>query len=401
LNILYLCHRIPFPPDKGDKIRSFHQIDYLAGRHRLHVATFLDSPEDERHVPALRERCASLSVVRRGRARSMTQAALALLTGRSLSVEAFHSAGLSRSVGRMLREERIDVALVFSSAMAQYVSRDTTVPHVIDFVDADAEKWSAYAATSPAPKSWIYRLEAGRLRRYDARVGATSRRAVVVSAKEAEIFRGYDPPCDPAVITNGVDTDYFQPRSKSSATLPRLVFVGMMDYRPNADAVTYFAETIFPLIRGRVEDASFAIVGRNPSSAVRALASQPGVEVTGAVPDVRPYLETASVAVAPFRISRGLQNKVLEAMASGLPVVGTEVAFQGVSATPADGIEIADTPEAFAEAVTRLLRDPALRERRGSEARAYVERRHRWNEHGAALEAILQQACDPQGSRKS
>jgi len=393
VNILYLCHRIPFPPDKGDKIRSYHQIDDLARRHRLHVVTFVETDADERHVPALRERCASLSVAKRGRLGTAARAALALATRQPASVRCFHSIELERAVGRILATEPIDLVFVFSSAMAQYALAWKQGPRVIDFVDVDSEKWSAYAETTRGPMAWVYRLEAERLRRYDLAVAHAFDRSIFVSPAEGDLFRrlGAEGPID--VIPMGVDLDAFRPADATEASgIPEIVFVGMMNYFPNVDAVTHFAIDIFPLVQKSVPDARFTVIGRSPSGPVRALANQHGVAVTGSVEDVRPYLRRAAVAVAPFRISRGMQSKVLEAMASGLPVVGSSLAFQGIPAGEEGGVESADTPDAFSAAVIRLLQNPALRLARGERARAYVERHHRWSDQAVALEALLRQS---------
>lgn len=388
MNILYLCHRIPFPPDKGDKIRSFHQIEALGARHRVHVATFLDSPEDERHVPELRERCASLVVDRRTSTTNLTRAAGALLTGDAFSVACFRSSRIARGVGRMLQEEGIDLALVFSSGMAQYVERAEGIARVIDFVDVDSEKWRAYAARDRGPLRLIYAREADLLLRHDARIAHTFDQSLFVSETEAALFRERTGAANVAAIPMGVDLDYFAP-APEPATDPVLVFVGMMSYMPNVDAMRFFVGEVLPLVRRDVPDVKLHIVGREPAAAVRDLAHPPDVVVTGAVPDVRPYLREAAVAIAPFRVSRGMQSKVLEAMASGLPVVGTRLAFQGIPAQSEDGVEAAEGAEALTAALTRLLRDPAARRDRGARARRYVELHHRWADHGEALDHLL------------
>lgn len=391
MNILYLCHRIPFPPDKGDKIRSFHHIESLGARHRVHVATFIDSAEDERHVPELARRCASLCVDRRTAMTNLGRAAVALLTGEPFSVACFRSRAVARGVERVLREERIDLALAFSSGMAQYVEHTLGIARVIDFVDVDSEKWRAYAARDRGPLGWIYAREADLLLRHDARIARTFDRSLFVSETEAALFRERTGAANVSAIPMGVDLEYFHPTAEPPHH-PVLAFVGMMSYMPNVDAMRFFVEEALPLIRRQVPDVRLLIVGRDPTPAVRALADPPRIEVTGGVPDVRPYLRQAAVAIAPFRISRGMQSKVLEAMASGLPVVGTRLAFQGIPAGEGDGIQTAERPEDLAAAIVRLLEDPAQRSARGERARRYIERNHRWADHGEALEALLAEA---------
>jgi sugar transferase (PEP-CTERM/EpsH1 system associated) len=394
VNILYLCHRIPFPPDKGDKIRSFHQIEYLSQRHRLHVACFVDAKDDLKHVPALARYCASLEAVYRSRRSADIQALLALPGSRPLSVAAFHSRELARRIERRIATERIDLAIVFSSAMAQYVPGKTDFPVIVDFVDVDSEKWRVYADFKRWPLSWIYRIEAARLRRYEEGVARACDRSLFVAEREAEFFRELLPGARVGVIPNGVDLEYFRrPSSERRPTGPPcIVFVGMMDYFPNVDAVTYFATRIFPLVLKASPDARFRIVGRNPTRDVSRLAARTNVEVTGAVPDVRPFLAEASLSVAPFRIARGVQNKILEAMAMEVPVVGTPTAFQGIAARAEDGVRIAEMPEGIAAAIVDLLRDEAARRDCGERARRYVEQSHRWTDHGVALSTAIDEA---------
>jgi len=399
VNILYLCHRIPYPPNKGDKIRSFHQLQHLSRNHRLHVACLIDAEEDRAHVAALRPYCASLDAVWRGGVGANLRAARALFGKGSLSVAAFHSPDLERRIERILRSEAIDVAIVFSSQMGQYAPPQAGVPTVVDYIDVDSEKWRVYAERKPWPLSWLYRIEADRLQRYEWELARTHDESVFVAENEADVFRRSAAGVRARAIPNGVDLEYFTrpaggPERAKSAGDHAIVFVGMMDYFPNIDAVSYFAEEIFPLVLEETPAALFRIVGRNPGKRVRDLARRRNVEVVGSVPDVRPYLADAAVSVAPFRIARGLQNKVLEAMAMEVPVVGTKIALQGIEDGPDDGVRVEDNPVAFAHAVTAFLRDPGARREAGRRGRKFVERHHRWQDHGIALEALLSEVVE-------
>lgn len=394
MNILYLCHRIPYPPDKGDKIRSFHQIEHLARSHRLHVGCLIDAEEDRAHVAALSPYCASLDAVWRGAAGANLRAGLALFGKEPLTVAAFRSAELARRIHARVRAGGIDAAIVFCSAMAQYLPADAGIPTIVDYVDVDSEKWRVYAEMKPWPLSWLYRIEADRLQRYERALAGTYDESVFVAEKEADVFRRGAEGVHARAIPNGVDLDYFRRTEPPSEESRALVFVGMMDYFPNIDAVCYFAEEIFPLVLAQTPGAVFRIVGRNPGKRVRDLSRRPGVEVVGAVPDVRPYVAGAAVSVAPFRLARGLQNKVLEAMAMEVPVVGTSMAFQGIAAGPEDGIRMEETPAAFAAQVTAYLRDPASRREAGRRGRRFVEQHHRWQDHGRALEALLSEVVE-------
>lgn len=400
MNLLYLCHRIPYPPNKGDKIRSFHQIRSLSARHDVHLVTFADELGDLAHRDALRALCRSVDVTFRNPRTALVRAGLAAATGEALSVAAFRSAALRRAVDSVLARETIDAVIVFSSTMAQYVPRPAPGPVVLDMVDVDSEKWRAYGSILRPPRSWVYRLEGERLARFEDRVGNDCDHCVVATRAEADLLRGrIRKPV--SVVPNGVDLDYFHPVAGERATggEPAIAFVGMMDYTPNEDAVHFFSHEVLPIIRTSIPEATFRIVGRNPTGRVRDLARLPGVEVTGGVPDVRPYVAGSSLTVAPFRIARGIQNKVLESMAMGRPVVGTTLAFQGLSATESDGIRMADRPEEMARAIVSLLRDQGLAERCGAESRAYAEREHRWDAHVAAIESILEESSRPARQR--
>lgn len=397
MNILYICHRIPYPPDKGDKIRSYHQVVELSRRHRVHVACLIDAREDFAHVEALRKECASVDAAPRGALGSALRAALALLTGGSLSVAAFRSSALRRAIERRAERDRPDAVVVFSSAMAPYASPLNGTPRVLDLVDVDSEKWRDMAERSSFPLSWIYRVEAARLAREEARYAAGFDRALLVSDQEAALFRERGGDGSIEVIANGVDLDYFTPRAPRSPGERScgVVFVGVMDYWPNVDAVITFCDHVLPRIAHVIPDVTFTIVGRNPVNRVTALARRPGVTVTGTVPDVRPHLAGATVAVAPFRVARGIQNKVLEAMASGVPVVASRVGAQGMRIGPDDGVFVSDDPEAQAGEIVKLARDHAHWARRSGEGRRFVERAHRWDEHGAALNRLLEEIRRP------
>jgi sugar transferase (PEP-CTERM/EpsH1 system associated) len=278
-----------------------------------------------------------------------------------------------------------------SIASCEYVRHISTIPKIMDFVDADSGKWRLFADHHPRYLAWLYRLEADRLSQYEEAVANAFEWSVFVSTEEAESLRQRVHNRTIVVIPNGVDVDYFAPGEAHSATskLPVVVFTGAMDYFPNVDAVRYFCREMLPLIHKALPETQFYIVGRQPTRQVRALGQQQNVMVTGWVPDVRPYLARARVAVAPLRIARGVQNKILEAMAMGVPVVSTSVALQGIRATAEDGIRIADTPQHFAQEVLSLLQNPVLQRQCAFQVRRYVLKHHRWEEHGASIMSLL------------
>jgi sugar transferase (PEP-CTERM/EpsH1 system associated) len=395
MNILYIAHRIPYPPNKGEKIRAFHQIRFLSRNHRVHLACMVDDREDLKYMEVLKKYCVSVDAVYRSKTLAKFQALLGLFRKQPLTMSAFYSGELQDKITQKLRSEKIDRILVFSSVMAEYVWRALGIPRIVDFVDVDSAKWQLFSERSYFPFSWIYRIEASRLARYEEKVTRTFDHSIIVSDKEAELFKSRVNGQPLSVIPNGVDLDYFSPKlneimeSKQSI----LIFTGMMDYFPNIEAVQFFCDSIFPTITKVLPQVQFYIVGRNPTWQVRRLSNRPQVIVTSSVPDVRPYLAKATVSVAPFRTSRGVQNKVLEALAMGLPVVGTSLAFQGMKTTVSDGIRIADDPEKFGREVLSLLTDSDLQRQCSIQARKYVEQYHQWQDHAACLETLLQKAC--------
>ena len=393
-NLLLLVHRIPYPPNKGDKIRSYHLLKHLAGHYRVHLATFVDDEDDWQHVPRLKALTASAHFAplhpRQARVRSLG----ALLGNRSLSLDYYRDAGLRRWVDETVRREGITRIVVFSSAMAQYAEAYPHATRVVDFVDVDSDKWRQYAEKKSWPVSMLYAHEARQLLAYERRVARECDAALFVSEPEAELFRKLAPESAARTghFSNGVDTVYFSPEgghaNPYAAGEQALVFTGAMDYWPNIDAVAWFAEEVLPAVRARHPQAVFYIVGARPASEVQELAALPGVVVTGTVPDVRPYVAHATLCVAPLRIARGIQNKVLEAMAMARTVVVSPQALEGIQAEPGRELLLAADAQAFTAAVNGALDRPDAAI--GAAARATVEHLYGWNSHLAQVCALLE-----------
>ncbi len=340
--LLFLAHRIPYPPDKGDKIRSYHLLRHLAERYRVHLGAFVDDPEDWQHAGTVEQLCAETRLVPLRPALARVRSLRGLLTGQALSLPYFHDRRMAAWVRSVLTRGDVRRVLVFSSAMAPYVlhERRPGLRRVLDFVDVDSDKWRQYAARKRWPLSAVYRREARALLRFERTAAREFDSSVFVSAAEAKLFRRLAPEAAQRVthVENGVDTAFFAPDREYpdpyEGHRDTLVFTGAMDYWANVDAVTWFARELLPRIRGSWPEAQFTIVGSRPADAVRALDRLPGVTVTGRVPDVRPYLAWARAAVAPLRIARGIQNKVLEAMAMARPVIVTPEALDGLEYGP-------------------------------------------------------------------
>ena len=402
-DLLYLVHRIPYPPDKGDKIRSFHLLEGLASQYRVHLGTFVDNAHDWEYADALKQWCASVELRPLVSWRATLRSARGLFTGEPLTDPYYCDAAMHAWVRATLARERIRAIVVLSSAMAQYVPDAQTrgTRCVVDFGDVDSDKWLQYSTSARWPMSWVYRREGLRLEQREGHIARMSHASVFVSHAEAEHFRRLHPDTRQRVyaVPNGVDATRFSPAhplyTPYSPDERALVFTGAMDYWANVDAVSWFARDVLPAIRAREPRARFWIVGSNPTAAVRALAALEGVSVTGRVPDVRPYLRHATFAVAPLRLARGVQNKVLEAMAMACPVLATSAATRGIDAATPPGVVIADSAESLAQEALALLEADDLASR-GTAARRYVTERFDWDASRRAFLALL--TAEPGGS---
>lgn len=392
-NLLYVVHRLPYPPDKGDKVRSYHLFRHLAARHRVFLGTFVDDPDDLRHLPQVRSMCAGLHVVRLDPRRARLASLAGLATGKALTLEYYRDAGLARWVRDTVKAERIDAALAYSSSVVPYIE-DLGVPTLVDFVDVDSAKWDAYAERHAWPVSWLYRREGERLLAYERAAAARAGASFFSTEKEAALFRRLAPECADRVegMDNGVDAAMFSADpargSPYAAGEIPVAFTGAMDYWPNVDAVTWFAAEVLPGLLARFPTLRFHVVGRNPAPAVRALAGA-NVDVTGTVPDVRPWLQHAAVVVAPLRLARGIQNKILEAMSMGRPVVAAADCAAAMRAVPERDLLVAGDAQGFVKQVAALLDDPARAAAVGAAARDCVLREYSWDAHLAAVDRRL------------
>lgn len=392
MKILMLCQRLPFPPTKGEKIRAFHHLRFLGREHEVTLLTLAEGVGELAHAGRLRELTADIEVVPIALRRAKLKGLLALPLGTPMTLRYFDAPSLRERVRTRLARASYDLIFVYSSAMAQYVEEVHDSPIVVDFVDMDSHKWLQYARRAGFPLSLLYRIEGERMKAYERRVAGLADMSVVVSPAEAALFQAVAPGAPVAVVPMVVDTEYFSPDGGPPAGPPTLLFSGVMDYFPNVDGVRYFAREIFPRISREMPAARLLIVGQRPTRDVRRLGRLPGIEVTGPVPDVRPYFGQAQVAVAPLRVAQGMQTKILEAMAMGLPVVATSRAYTGLEARPGEHLFVEDDPARFADIVVGLLRAPDLRLRVGRAARAFVEVHHAWTASMATLDRVLADA---------
>lgn len=394
-NILYLAHRIPYPPNKGDKIRSYHLLKYLSERFRVHLGCFIDDPADRQYMRTVAALCASSCFVNRSPLKGRLNSLAGLASKEALSVTYYRDRRLLRWVKCLLTSNTISHALVFSSQMAQYlaVPEATSLYKLIDFVDVDSEKWNQYATSKRSPLSFLYRREARRLLDYEREVVQRFDAATFISAAEAALFCKRVPMAsNTSFFSNGVDADYFSPLrtyiNPYSGDSPVVVFIGAMDYWPNIEAAQWFAQRVLPSLRILLPGTSFSIVGARPAPGAVALKRLPGVTVVGAVPDVRPYLAHAALALAPLRIGRGVQNKVLEAMSMQKTVLASPAALEGICAEPGKEVLLARDESEFVHMALHALNGNTGASL-GFAARQRILRDYGWSENLTRLSTLL------------
>lgn len=399
-DILFLSQRIPYPPDKGDKIRSWRALSHLAKHHRIHLGTFIDDPDDYRHVQLMENICQSVHIARLTPVLARIRSLKALFTGAPLSLPYFHNKALASWVDQTLKTRDIDAVFVFSSAMAQYVLNLPQPPRrfLMDFVDVDSEKFRQYASERGFLSKVIYTREAKKLLAFDRQVAARADVSFFVSEAEANLFRRLAPEASTRTraLSNGIDTDYFDPGLVSSSKAdiedfgpgPNIIFTGRMDYKPNVDAVCWFSEHVLPGILTQKPQARFIIAGAAPTPAVTALALDPAIRVTGRVEDMRPWLAHADLAVAPMAIGRGIQNKVLEAAAMARPVLTTPEGLEGIDLEPDKHLFVAQGAQDFIEKSVSIL-NSSQSQVAGQAARAYLKDHYSWPARMALLDDFL------------
>lgn len=425
MKILYLAHRIPYPPNKGDKIRSFNEIKYLSSSHEIHLGCLADNRADLKYANDLKQYCKKVYVAPLNKTIAKAKSLTSLFHDRPLSVTYFYSHSLQTTVNQWLHDERYDAIICFSSPMAEYVFRSSVLTSrmkkasnlqpqtsnnkprlLMDFCDLDSDKWLQYSRYMRFPLNLVYRIENRSLLKYEKRINQHFDHSVFVSRNEADLFcRLFPVARNVSVISNGVDSEYFSPafstqqpnkphklnkHTNQQQNGPVLLFTGAMDYHANVDGVTWFCDQIFPIIKQEAPEAQFYIVGSNPHAQVRHLEDTKGVRVTGFVKDIRPYYQSADVCIIPLRLGRGVQNKVLEAMSMAKAVVATTKATEGIQAVPGEHFLVADTPQDFSNALSRLLKDQSLNKRLGAKARRFVMANLDWPTNMKKLDTLLQ-----------
>lgn len=416
LRILYLAHRLPYPPDKGDRIRSWHVVSHLARRHDVWLACFADEPPRPEHVAALERTCRGVAIVPFDSRRARVRAALSLFMGRSFSRAAYADPWMGVLLARWSESHPFDAVVAFSSAMAPYALAIPETRRILDYCDCDSAKWADYAAQSAPPIRWLWQREARRLRSEERRWSEAADATVLITERERrELHQPARPPrtiteildaehrklrAHTAVIPNGVRVPtHSGPRAESLG--PLVGFLGAMDYRPNVDGIVWFARSAWPQIRAARPDARLLIIGRDPTNAVRRLHGTHGIMVTGTVPRVTELLHQVRVGIAPLQIARGIPNKVLELLAARRPVVATSAVAACLGRTAASAICVVDDPGMFAHEVVTLLNDDAECRRIAEAGRRFVLARYAWEPSLRAFEELVTSIERPAAAKSS
>ncbi|MGH8182832.1 MAG: TIGR03087 family PEP-CTERM/XrtA system glycosyltransferase [Rhodanobacteraceae bacterium] len=395
-SVLFLCHRLPWPPSKGDKIRSYHVLQRLLQHYRVYLGAFVDDPADWQYLPAVEAVCAGVCVRPLPPWRARWRALAALPRGEALTVGCYRDNAMRRWVDQVVSAHQPELALCYSSGVVPFVMHQRELRRVMDFVDADSDKWRQYAQRRHGVARMVYAREARKLAEFERAIATRFDASLFVSEAEAAFFRRQVPATAGKVhgVANGVDADYWNPQPVYPDPYPAgtraLAFTGAMDYRANVDAVEWFAREVWPRIVGQRPAARFYIVGSNPTAGVRALGQHQGVVVTGRVEDVRPYLAHAHAVVAPLRIARGIQNKLLEALAMEKVVLATPQAWEGIDDFKGRQGCISAAPEVMADEALHWLDTPQPAQ--VSAARAMVQARFDWARNLDAYEAVLRGA---------
>jgi sugar transferase (PEP-CTERM/EpsH1 system associated) len=395
-NLIFISHRFPYPPVKGEKIRGWNLLRHMARDWNVHFGCLIDEPSDWQHLETVRPFCADLACFPIDKSAQKWRALARIRPGRPLMLDYYRHAGLLDWVRRSMTTHHMEIVYIYSTAMGPYVLPTKRHGLVLDMQDIDSEKWSEYARNTRPPMRWVWAREGRTLLNYEREAALACDATFLVSEPECARFRTLCPAVGDRLhaVEQGVDLANLRPGlgldSPYTGETPHIVFTGNMDYWPNADGAIWFAREILPLLRTRAVPPDFTIVGANPGPEVRALERLPGVRVTGRVPDVRPYVQHAQVSVTPLRIARGIQNKVLEAMALGTPVVASPQAFEGVRAVAGRDLLVADGAAATAQAVASVLDGyyPGL----AAAGRMAVEAGYGWDSQFRKLDAVLD-AC--------
>jgi len=392
-SILFLAHRIPYPPNKGDKIRSYHLLKYINQKYKVYLGAFIDDKQDWQYVDHLKKHTKQqLILPRKNHYKAMLNYANALMLSQPLSNAMYKSSKMQEWVDHLIQSKKVDSVLVFSSSMAQYIRPSHKINTIVDFVDVDSLKWEQYSRQHYGVKRWIYKREGKALAKFEKQTAQNSQLNVFVTESEANYFKSRTKLTHNIIsLSNGVDTDYFSPFHELEDPFPpsnhcKIIFTGMMDYWPNVDAVTWFVDNVVSRLRKQGARFEFYIVGGNPCRAIQRLHNCHDVFVTGRVTDMRPYFKFSNFAVAPLRIARGIQNKVLEALSMDCPIIVSPEALEGIVLPKMYNLSIANSKKEWGEQVNEHIKRFGQRNSRSHEL---IRDNYSWQAALSGLDAHL------------
>jgi len=397
MRILCLTSRLPYPPNRGDRLRAFHFIEHLSQEHELSLASFIASESERDHLPALRSYCRDVRVLPMSPLRSALGVALNIWRTEPLQVLYYRLGAMQRMVDNMVATSNFQAIYVHLFRMAPYVTHYDQIYRIADLTDVISREIDLSLPYRGLASRAVYGIEKNRIARYERRIAQAFEESWLISQSDRLALARECPGANIRLVPNGVDLEQFHPTGEQ-AVPHSLIFVGHLRVLHNIDAATYLAQEVLPLVQREIGTCKLSIVGADPAPQIRRLAEEPAVTVTGFVPDLNEHLNRSAVFVAPLRFAAGIQNKVLEAMAAGRPVVTTSLINDGLGAEPGRQILVADDAQATARQITRLLADAALRKRIGSAGRQFVAQRYSWThalERMRAIEEHLKQSHDP------
>ncbi len=407
MHILILAQRVPYPPNKGEKLRTFHQLEYLKNKgHSISVLAPYASESELQYFDVL-DTTYCEHVLTHKLSRKFIALSKGLIKGQSLSVANFYHPSLQKKFEDAICHCEFDVIMCSASSMAEYVFQSEVLKSlpqkpklIMDFMDLDSDKWLQYSQQSKGPMRYVYHREHSILARYEQRIADEFSSCFFITDTEVSLFKkNYPHGTNICAIENGIDKKlFYPPQTPRQQTTPHFLFAGVMDYPPNIDAVQWFVENVWPRIVKQWPQAKFTIAGMNPSEKIKKLSSEPGIEITGFVDDIKPYFDHANIFVAPFRIARGVQNKVLQALACGLPVVASSMGAEGIRYTKDHDILLADSPTSFYEQIARLMQDHSLYQTISENGIETIDRHYSWESILQPLEALMKNTS--QGSHQ-
>lgn len=389
MNILYLCHRFPFPPRRGGKIRPFNMIRHLTeAGHQVTVCSLARSDDEAQDGEGIAPYCDGYEIGQVNGTVQFLRMLVRLPTGTPSSMGFFYSKALHKQVQGLLDSRSWDLIMVHCSTAAQYVAHVENVPKILDFGDMDSQKWIGYAQYKPFPLSLGYLLEGRKLLASEKRLAQRFDICTTTTLGEWQTLQRYGLQVDTDWFPNGVDCSYFCP-GDGTYDPDTISFMGRMDYYPNQECMLRFCQDVWPLLLAQCPTLKLLIVGADPSAAIRRLGTLEGVRVTGSVDDVRPHVRGSALMVAPLNIAHGTQNKILEAMAMGVPVLTSSVAARGVDARAREHFLVADSPQAQVRAILDVVRHPRERQRLAQAGRARMQSSHAWSSSMQRLDDII------------